>query len=222
MKLVIVESPAKSKTFSHYLGEDHQVEASVGHICDLATKGKGGLGVDVDNNFKATYSISKDKTDIVKKLKNLAKKSEEVILATDPDREGEAIAYHLANFLNLPIDTTKRLEFHEITKESITKAIEEPRTIDMNLVHSQEARRIIDRIIGFKISTLINNRIKSKSAGRVQSSTLRMVSCACRNGAWQSQSTSPCVMENTLPLSDLTEAESQCWWTSSSDAILLS
>lgn len=175
MKLVIVESPAKSRTISHYLGEDYQVEASVGHICDLATKGKGGLGVDVDNNFKATYSISKDKTDIVKKLKNLAKKSEEVILATDPDREGEAIAYHLANFLNLPIDTTKRLEFHEITKESITKAIEEPRTIDMNLVHSQEARRIIDRIIGFKISTLINNRIKSKSAGRVQSVTLKLI-----------------------------------------------
>ena len=175
MKLVIVESPAKSKTISHYLGEDYVVEASVGHIRDLATSGKGGLGVDVNNNFKPTYIISSDKKEVVKKLKKLTKESSEVILATDPDREGEAIAYHLASVLSLPIETTKRLEFHEITKDSISKAINEPRTIDMNLVHSQETRRIIDRIIGFKISTLINNRINSKSAGRVQSVTLKLI-----------------------------------------------
>ncbi len=175
MKLVIVESPAKSKTISHYLGDDYIVEASVGHIRDLATSGKGGLGVDVDHDFKPTYIINKDKVSVVKELKKTAKKADEIILATDPDREGEAIAYHLAEVLNLPIETTKRLEFHEITKTSITKAIENPRTINMNLVHSQETRRIIDRIIGFKISSLIKSRINSQSAGRVQSVTLKLI-----------------------------------------------
>lgn len=175
MKLVIVESPAKSKTISHYLGDDYIVEASVGHIRDLATSGKGGLGVDVDHEFKPTYIINKDKVSVVKELKKTAKKADEVILATDPDREGEAIAYHLAEVLNLPIATTKRLEFHEITKNSIINAIENPRTINMNLVHSQETRRIIDRIIGFKISSLIKSRINSQSAGRVQSVTLKLI-----------------------------------------------
>ena len=154
MKLVIVESPAKSKTIGRYLGEGYQVEASVGHIRDLATSGKGGLGVDVENDFKPTYIISKDKRDVVKKLKDIQKKADEVILATDPDREGEAIAWHLAQVLELDVNKTKRLEFHEITNSSINKAIENPRTINMDLVHSQEARRIIDRIIGFKISNL--------------------------------------------------------------------
>jgi len=175
MKLVIVESPAKSKTIGHYLGEDYKVEASVGHIRDLATSGKGGLGVDVDHDFKPTYIINKDKTKVVKELKKSAKEATEVILATDPDREGEAIAYHLAMVLNLPIDSTKRLEFHEITKNSILHAIENPRIINMNLVHSQETRRIIDRIIGFKISSLIKSRINSQSAGRVQSVTLKLI-----------------------------------------------
>lgn len=175
MKLVIVESPAKSKTISHYLGDDYKVEASVGHVCDLSTSGKGGLGVDVENDFKASYVINKDKKDVVKKLTKLAKDSDEIILATDPDREGEAIAYHLANVLKLSVETTKRLEFHEITEDSIKSAIESPRTINMDLVHSQETRRIIDRIIGFKISGLINSRIKSKSAGRVQSVTLKLI-----------------------------------------------
>ncbi|MBR1581784.1 MAG: type I DNA topoisomerase [Bacilli bacterium] len=175
MKLVIVESPAKSKTITHYLGDKYIVEASVGHVRDLAMTGKGRLGVDVEHDFKPTYSINDDKKEVIKKLKKLAKESEEVILATDPDREGEAIAFHLAEVLGLPIETTKRLEFHEITKDSITNAIANPRTIDMKLVHSQETRRIIDRIIGFKISTLINNRMNSKSAGRVQSVTLKLI-----------------------------------------------
>ena len=175
MKLVIVESPTKSKTIGRYLGEDYTVEASVGHIRDLAISGKGGLGVDVENDFKPTYVISSDKKDIVKKLQKLKSKSDEVILATDPDREGEAIAWHLASVLDLDINSTKRLEFHEITHDSITKAIQEPRVINMDLVHSQEARRIIDRIIGFKLSNLMYNKIKSKSAGRVQSVTLELI-----------------------------------------------
>ena len=175
MKLVIVESPTKSKTIGHYLGSDYVVEASVGHIRDLAISGKGGFGVDVEHDFKPTYVIDDDKKDIVKKLQDLNKKSDEVILATDPDREGEAIAWHLATVLKLPIESTKRLEFHEITRESIKNAIEAPRVIDLNLVHSQETRRIIDRIIGFKLSALLKSKIRSQSAGRVQSVTLKMI-----------------------------------------------
>lgn len=175
MKLVIVESPTKSKTIGHYLGSDYVVEASVGHIRDLAISGKGGFGVDVEHDFKPTYVIVDDKKDIVKKLQDLKKKSDEVILATDPDREGEAIAWHLATVLKLPIESTKRLEFHEITRESIKNAIETPRVIDLNLVHSQETRRIIDRIIGFKLSALLKSKIRSQSAGRVQSVTLKMI-----------------------------------------------
>ena len=175
MKLVIVESPTKSKTIGHYLGLDYVVEASVGHIRDLAISGKGGFGVDVEHDFKPTYVIDDDKKDIVKKLQDLKKKSDEVILATDPDREGEAIAWHLATVLKLPIESTKRLEFHEITRESIKNAIEAPRVIDLNLVHSQETRRIIDRIIGFKLSALLKSKIRSQSAGRVQSVTLKMI-----------------------------------------------
>ena len=175
MKLVIVESPTKSKTIAHYLGNDYVVEASKGHVKDLAISGKGGLGVDVENNFEPKYVISKDKTKIVSELKKKKKKSDEVILATDPDREGEAIAYSLAKVLGLDVNTTKRLEFHEITKNSILEAISNPRTIDMNLVHAQETRRIIDRIMGFKLSGLLNQKIKSKSAGRVQSAALKLI-----------------------------------------------
>ena len=175
MKLVIVESPTKSKTIAHYLGNDYVVEASKGHVKDLAISGKGGLGVDVENNFEPKYVISKDKTKIVSELRKIAKKSDEVILATDPDREGEAIAYSLAKVLGLDVNTTKRLEFHEITKNSILEAISNPRTIDMNLVHAQETRRIIDRIMGFKLSGLLNQKIKSKSAGRVQSAALKLI-----------------------------------------------
>lgn len=175
MKLIIVESPAKCNTIQRYVGDEYIVKASLGHIRDLAMSGKGGLGVDVENGFAPAYKINKDKQHVVYELKELAKKADEVILATDPDREGEAIAWHLANVLNLDVKTNKRLEFHEITRDSITSALANPRTINLNLVSSQETRRILDRIIGFKLSTLLNSRIKSKSAGRVQSATLKLI-----------------------------------------------
>ena len=173
--LVIVESPSKATTIEKYLGNDFDVEASVGHICDLSTSGKGRLGVDVDNDFKTTYTISKEKKEIVKMLKDKVKNSENVLLATDPDREGEAIAYHLANTLGLNINDNNRVVFHEITKPEVTKSIVSPRQIDMKMVDSQETRRILDRIIGFKLSALLNSKIKSKSAGRVQSVALKII-----------------------------------------------
>lgn len=175
MKLIIVESPAKCDTIKRYLGDEYLVLASKGHIRDLATSGKGGLGVDVEDNFKATYIVSKRQTATIKELQQAVKEAEEVILATDPDREGEAIAWHLAQVLKLDVSTTKRLEFHEITRDSITAAIKNPRTIDMNLVASQETRRILDRIIGFKLSALLFKKMKSRSAGRVQSATLKII-----------------------------------------------
>lgn len=175
MKLVIVESPNKCHTISRYLGEGYVVMATKGHIRDLATSGKGGFGVDIENDFKAKYVVSKAKISTVRELKEAAARADEVILATDPDREGEAIAWHLAEILDLDIKTNKRLEFHEITRSSIEEAIENPRTIDMNLVESQETRRIIDRIIGFRLSNIIQKKIKSKSAGRVQSATLKLI-----------------------------------------------
>ena len=175
MKLVIVESPAKCTTIKRYLGEDYIVMASLGHIRDLATSGKDGLGVNVSEDFSPTYIINKDKQHIVKELKGAMYKCDEVILATDPDREGEAIAWHLAQVLGLDVNTTKRLEFHEITRDSIGEAMQHPRTIDQNLVSSQETRRIIDRIIGFKLSTLLFKKIRSRSGGRVQSATLKMI-----------------------------------------------
>ncbi len=173
--LVIVESPSKSKTIEKYLGKDYKVVSSKGHIRDLATTGKEGLGVDVDNDFKANYVVSKDKKDVVKQLKDLCKKAENVYLATDPDREGEAISWHLAKELGLDLDLNNRVVFNEITKNTILKAMENPRTIDLDLVKSQETRRILDRIIGFKLSKLLQKKIKSKSAGRVQSIALRMI-----------------------------------------------
>ena len=175
MKLVIVESPAKCNTIKRYLGENYDVQASLGHVRDLATSGKGGLGVDVEHDFAATYIITKNKERVVRGLKEKANQCDEVILATDPDREGEAIAWHLTQVLGLDASKTKRLEFHEITRSSISEAISNPRTIDLNLVQSQETRRILDRILGFKLSTLMYKKIKSRSAGRVQSATLKMI-----------------------------------------------
>lgn len=173
--LVIVESPSKSKTIGKYLGSEYYVVSSKGHIRDLAIKGKDGLGVDVENDFKPTYVVSKDKTDTVKELKNEAKKVDKVYLATDPDREGEAISWHLAEELGLPEDAVDRVTFQEITKNAVIEAFKKPRTIDMDLVHSQETRRILDRIIGFKLSKLLHSKIRSKSAGRVQSVALKLI-----------------------------------------------
>ena len=173
--LVIVESPSKSKTIEKYLGKDYKVVSSKGHIRDLATSGKEGLGVDVEHDFAPNYVVSKDKKQVVKELKELVKKADKVYLATDPDREGEAISWHLATELGIDLDATDRVVFNEITKNTILKSMETPRTIDMDLVKSQETRRILDRIIGFKLSKLLQKKIKSKSAGRVQSIALRMI-----------------------------------------------
>ena len=175
MKLVIVESPKKSETIGRYLGKDYKVVASEGHIRDLSTKGKGGLGIDIDHGFKPDWVISPKKKAVVSKLASYAKASDEVLLATDPDREGEAISWHLAQVLNLDVATTKRLQFHEITEPAIKSALANPNLINMNLVKAQETRRMEDRIIGFKVSTLLQRNIGQKSAGRVQSSTLRMI-----------------------------------------------
>lgn len=173
--LVIVESPSKSKTIGKYLGSEYNVISSKGHIRDLAIQGKDGLGVDIENEFKPTYVISKDKADTVKELKQEAKKADKVYLATDPDREGEAISWHLAEELGLPEDAVDRVTFQEITKNAVIEAFHKPRQIDMDLVHSQETRRILDRIIGFKLSKLLHSKIKSKSAGRVQSVALKLI-----------------------------------------------
>ncbi len=175
MKLVIVESPNKCSTISHYLGSDYKVIASKGHIRDLSTRFKGGLGIDIENDFKPDFVVSKGKENTVKMLKDEARKADEVILASDPDREGEAIAWHLAQVLALDTKKVKRLVFHEITKPVIEAAIANPTHIDMNLVQSQEVRRMYDRIIGFKLSTLLKRKIGSPSAGRVQSATLKLI-----------------------------------------------
>ena len=174
-KLVIVESPSKAKTIEKYLGKGYQVVSSKGHIRDLATSGKGGLGVDVDNDFKPTYIDSPDKKDVIEDLEKKIKKADSVYLATDPDREGEAIAWHIANRFNLSLDDNNRVVFNEITKPVVTEAIEHPSKVDMQMVYSQEARRILDRIIGFKLSNLLKSKIKSKSAGRVQSVALKLI-----------------------------------------------
>ncbi len=175
MKLLIVESPAKCKTIGHYLGDEYHVESSIGHIRDLSIKGKGGFGVDIENNFQPEYVILKDKKEVVEKLKAIASLAEHVYLATDPDREGEAISWHLSEVLNEPSQKVSRIVFNEITKSAILKAIQHDRDIDMNLVHSQESRRILDRIIGFRLSSLLQQKIGSKSAGRVQSVALKLV-----------------------------------------------
>ena len=174
-KIVIVESPSKSKTIEKYLGSDYIVTSSKGHVRDLATSGKEGLGVDVENQFLPKYVINKDKKDVVKELKELVKESDEVYLATDPDREGEAISWHLAQVLNVDMDKENRVVFNEVTKDAVVNALQHPRKIDQNLVKSQETRRVLDRIIGFKLSKLLQKKIKSKSAGRVQSVALRLI-----------------------------------------------
>ncbi len=175
MKLVILESPGKTQHVQEYLGKDYKVMCSVGHIRDLATNGKGRLGVDVDNGFKPRYEVDPKKNDVIKSLKEAVAVADEVILATDPDREGEAIAWHLTQVLGLDVATTKRVTFNEITKEEVTTKINEPTVIDMNLVSSQETRRILDRIIGFGLSAWVQKYNHSESAGRVQSPALKLV-----------------------------------------------
>jgi len=174
-KLVIVESPSKSKTIEQYLGDEYKVLSSKGHIRDLAISGVGGLGLDIENDFTPKYQIIKDKKKIVKELQTYAKNIDELYLATDPDREGEAISWHLKEVLDLKDIPTKRVIFNEITKNAVIDAFDHPSDIDLNLVSSQETRRILDRIIGFKLSKLLQNKIKSKSAGRVQSATLKII-----------------------------------------------
>ncbi len=173
--LVIVESPSKSKTIEKYLGKDYKVVSSKGHIRDLATSGKFGLGVDVDNGFTPTYIPIKGKKSIISDLKKEVKNSDIVFLASDPDREGEAIAWHLKDALEIPDDGYKRVLFNEITHDKVIEAINHPTLIDDNLVRSQETRRILDRIIGFRLSKLLQNKIGAKSAGRVQSVALKLI-----------------------------------------------
>ena len=173
-KLVIVESPSKSKTIEKYLGNEYTVVASMGHIRDLATTGKFGLGVDVDNDFSPSYIPMKGKKKVINELKKLSKNANCVYLATDPDREGEAISWHLKEALGLKKDY-ERVTFNEITKDVILDAFAHPRDIDIDLVKSQETRRILDRIIGFRLSKLMQSKTGGKSAGRVQSVALKLI-----------------------------------------------
>ncbi len=173
--LVIVESPSKAKTIEGYLGKDYKVVSSVGHIRDLATSGPGGLGIDVENNYKPEYKAIRGKKKVINEIVKLAKKADKVYIATDPDREGEAIGWHLADEIGLDLDEDNRIAFLEITKNGVKKGLEEVSKIDMDLVRSQETRRMIDRIMGFKLSKLLQKKIKAKSAGRVQSVALRMI-----------------------------------------------
>ncbi len=171
--LVIVESPAKAKTIEKFLGSDYQVESSYGHIADLPSK---EIGVDVENGFKPKYEVSPDKKALVKKLKDLSKKADMVWLASDEDREGEAISWHLSEELNLDKNKTKRIVFHEITKSAILKAIDNPRGINYDLVNAQQARRVLDRLVGYELSPVLWRKIKGGlSAGRVQSVSVRLI-----------------------------------------------
>ena len=171
--LVIVESPAKAKTIEKFLGKDFQVESSYGHISDLPSK---ELGINVEGDFSPKYIVSEDKKPVVKKLKSLAKKAETVWLASDEDREGEAIAWHLKEQLGLKDENTKRIVFHEITKKAILKAVENPRDIDYNMVNAQQARRVLDRLVGYELSPVLWRKVKGGlSAGRVQSVAVRLI-----------------------------------------------
>ncbi len=171
--LVIVESPAKAKTIEGFLGKDYTVMSSFGHVRDLE---KNKLGVDLEHGYKPNYVVSPDKKKIVAELKKSAKKSGRVLLASDEDREGEAISWHLAEALDLDMEKTQRIVFHEITKNAITKAIENPRSIDYNLVNAQQARRVLDRLVGYELSPLLWKKVKpALSAGRVQSVAVRLI-----------------------------------------------
>ena len=171
--LVIVESPAKAKTIGKYLGKDYEVKACMGHLRDLQ---KSKLSVDVDNDFEPVYKPIKGKEAIISDLKKSAKAADTVYLATDPDREGEAISWHLKALLNLDDEKAKRVTFNEITKKVVSESIKEPRAIDQDLVDAQQARRVLDRIVGYQLSPLLWKKVRrGLSAGRVQSVAVRMV-----------------------------------------------
>ena len=172
-ELVIVESPAKARPIEKYLGGDYKVVASMGHLRDLP---KSTLGVDIENGFEPDYRPVKGREDVIETLKKASQKAKTVYLATDPDREGEAISWHLKELLDLPDEKARRVTFNEITKKVVTDSIENPRSIDQDLVDAQQARRILDRIVGYKLSPLLWRKIrKGLSAGRVQSVATRMV-----------------------------------------------
>ena len=173
--LVIVESPSKTKTIGKYLGSKYKVVSSKGHIRDLATTGKFGLGIDVDNDFKPNYTTIKGKNSVIKELKKDVKDSDFVYLATDPDREGEAISWHIKDALGIDDNKYDRVVFNEITENAVLNAFKSPRKIDDNLVKSQETRRMLDRIIGFRLSKLMQSKTGGKSAGRVQSVALKLI-----------------------------------------------
>ena len=172
--LVIVESPAKAKTIEGFLGKDFVVKSSIGHIRDLPKK--GGMAIDIENGFEPKYEISADKKAVVSELKKISDKSEMVWLATDEDREGEAIAWHLIEALKLKKDKTKRIVFNEITKAAISRAVDNPRNLDVQLVNAQQARRVLDRLVGFELSPVLWRKVKQGlSAGRVQSVAVRLI-----------------------------------------------
>jgi DNA topoisomerase I len=172
-KLVIVESPAKAKTVGRFLGKGYQVRASIGHVRDLL---RSQLSVDVDNEFEPKYRVPNDKRHVVKEIKDLAQKAKEVYLATDPDREGEAIAWHLMEAAEMDPKVTHRVVFHEITEDAIHEAFSHPRDINMDLVDAQQARRVLDRLVGYSLSPLLWEKVRSRlSAGRVQSVALRLL-----------------------------------------------
>ena len=171
--LLIVESPTKSKTIKKYLGSNYIVRATMGHIRDLP---KSSMGVDIENDFEPSYLTIRGKGDVMKALKKDIKASSKVVLATDPDREGEAISWHIVKALQLPEETTSRVVFNEITKDAIKEAIKHPRKIDKDLVDAQQARRVLDRIVGYSISPLLWRKVKKGlSAGRVQSVAMKLI-----------------------------------------------
>ena len=172
-KLVIVESPAKAKTIKKYLGDGYQVIASMGHVRDLP---KSQIGIDIDNDFKPRYINIPGKSKLIRELKDLSRNSETVYLATDPDREGEAISWHLAHILKLDTTEQNRVTFGEITKKGITEGMANKRTIDMDLINAQQTRRVLDRIVGYKLSPFLWKTVKSGlSAGRVQSVAVKLI-----------------------------------------------
>src|ERR1044071_1054287 len=173
--LLIVESPAKAKTIEKILGPDFEVKSCFGHIRDLE---KEDMGIEINNHFKPRYIISEDKQRVVSELRSIAKRSNEVWLATDEDREGEAISWHLCEVLGLNPDTTKRIVFHEITRPAIQQAVKNPRTVNMDLVNAQQARPVLDRIVGFELSPVLWRKMSMRnnlSAGRVQSVAVRLI-----------------------------------------------